>query len=227
MKYQTRGLITFNAAAFYTDIKDLQVTVDAGSCSSRVVFNVPRRTPRASRRNSQRSPLPGLDLSLAGSWSKPSSTRPSTERPLATAPASATATACRRVPKFQMAATATYGQRFSDNAEWYVDGSLQHVGSRYTQPGDQENNPRHLRPSGLADPDGTSADAVDTTAVDLKLPAYDLVNLSAGLEFDSGLEVVALRQQSVRRERRSCRSTASAAAAPASASTSASRGRSA
>ncbi len=31
-----------------------------------------------------------------------------------------------------------YGQRFGDNADWYVNASWQHVGNRYTQPGDQE-----------------------------------------------------------------------------------------
>lgn len=36
-----KGGITFNAALFYTDITDLQVTLDAGSCSSRISFNVP------------------------------------------------------------------------------------------------------------------------------------------------------------------------------------------
>ena len=46
------------------------------------------------------------------------------------------------VPKFQMAATATYGQRLGDNADWYVNASFQHVGNRYTQPADQEDNPR-------------------------------------------------------------------------------------
>jgi iron complex outermembrane receptor protein len=33
--------VTFNVAAFYTDIKDLQATTTAGTCSSRIVFNVP------------------------------------------------------------------------------------------------------------------------------------------------------------------------------------------
>ncbi|NJO13335.1 MAG: TonB-dependent receptor [Gammaproteobacteria bacterium] len=32
--------VTLNVAAFYSDIEDLQGTADAGSCSSRVVFNV-------------------------------------------------------------------------------------------------------------------------------------------------------------------------------------------
>ncbi len=36
------GRGTFNIAAFYMDISDLQATVTAGSCSSRVVFNVPK-----------------------------------------------------------------------------------------------------------------------------------------------------------------------------------------
>ena len=41
VKYSKHGL-TFNAAAFHNEIKNLQVTVDAGSCSSRLVFNVPK-----------------------------------------------------------------------------------------------------------------------------------------------------------------------------------------
>ena len=41
VKYSKHG-ITFNAAAFYNEIRNLQVTVDAGSCSSRLVFNVPK-----------------------------------------------------------------------------------------------------------------------------------------------------------------------------------------
>ena len=56
--------------------------------------------------------------------------------------------------------------------------SFQHVGSRYTQPSDQENNPRtfvHGLPFG-------GAPAGAATTVDLKLPDYQLVNLSAGVE---------------------------------------------
>src|SRR5262249_492722 len=33
--------VTFNVDVFYSDIKDLQATTTAGTCSSRVVFNVP------------------------------------------------------------------------------------------------------------------------------------------------------------------------------------------
>ena len=36
------GRGSFNVSAFYMDINDLQATVTAGSCSSRVIFNVPK-----------------------------------------------------------------------------------------------------------------------------------------------------------------------------------------
>ena len=41
------------------------------------------------------------------------------------------------------------GSAVGDNADWYVNASFQHVGSRYTQPGDQENNPRSFDVIGL------------------------------------------------------------------------------
>ncbi|MGI8705135.1 MAG: TonB-dependent receptor [Sphingomicrobium sp.] len=185
LKY-SRGPITFNTAAFHTEIKDLQVTVDAGGCSSRLVFNVPKAHTTGLEAELAAQPMPGLNLSVAGSY-----VNAEFDSTIAN-PALATATGIREgnrlptVPKFQMAVAATYTQRFSSNADWYVHGSYQHVGNRYTQPGDQENNPRtfvHGLPF-----NGMPATAA--TTLDLKLPSYDLVNLSAGLAFDSGTEVV-------------------------------------
>ncbi len=185
VKYSS-GRMTFNAAAFHTRIKNLQVTVDAGECSSRLVFNVPKAHTTGLEAEFAASPLPGLDLSVAGSYvnSKFDSTIDN--------PVLVPRTGIRKgnrlpsVPKFQMAATATYGQRFSDNADWYVSGSFQHVGNRYTQPSDQELNPRtfaHELPV-FGMPIGA------TTTLNLRLPSYNLVNLSGGLKFDHGLEIV-------------------------------------
>ena len=42
------------------------------------------------------------------------------------------------VPKYTIAASATYGTHFSDTGEWYVNANAQRIGSRYTQPSDQE-----------------------------------------------------------------------------------------
>ena len=69
--------------------------------------------------------------------------------------------------------------------EGFFGATFQHVGSRYTQPSDQENNPRtfvHGLPYG-----GAPANA--STTLDLKLPSYELVNLSAGVDFENDLSV--------------------------------------
>ncbi|RZL78086.1 MAG: TonB-dependent receptor, partial [Sphingomonas sp.] len=91
------------------------------------------------------------------------------------------------VPKFQLSANATYTYPLSGGQNLFVSGSFQHVGTRFTQPGDQENNPRtfvHGLPFG-------GAPATAATTLDLKLPDYQLVNLSAGVEFGRGLTVTA------------------------------------
>jgi len=92
------------------------------------------------------------------------------------------------VPKFQVAAAATYGQRLNDNADWYVNASWQHVGSRYTQPSDQEPG-NQIFNFIFFDPNTGAFGTADRDVGSLKLPAYDLVNLSAGIEWDNGLEV--------------------------------------
>ncbi|HET9354159.1 MAG TPA: TonB-dependent receptor [Sphingomicrobium sp.] len=190
LKY-SKGPLTFNAAIFHTKIKDLQVTLDAGSCSSRIVFNVPKAHTTGVELEIAANPLPGLDVSVAGSFV--SAEFDSTLSRVDGVPDDlTTATGIREgnrlpsVPKFQMAASVTYGQPLNDNADWYVNASLQHVGSRFTQPADQENNPRTFN-HGLPVFGMTGAEA---TILDLKLPSYGLLNLSAGLEFNSGLDVV-------------------------------------
>jgi outer membrane receptor protein involved in Fe transport len=149
------------------------------------VFNVPKAHTTGVEFEVAANPVEGLDLSLAGSYvsAEFDTTLPGT---LAGTTGIRNGNRLPSVPKFQIAASATYGTRFSDNADWYVNASVQHVGSRYTQPADQENNPRTFS-HGLP---VFGMDGSEQTIVDLKLPSYQLVNLSAGLEFDSGLEFV-------------------------------------
>jgi iron complex outermembrane receptor protein len=193
VKYQRHG-ITFNAAVFHTRMKNLQVTVDAGSCSSRIVLNVPKAHTTGVEAEVSAHPMPGLDLSVAGSYvsSKFDSSVP---EPLATRTGIRDGNRLPTVPKFQIAATATYGTRFTADSEWYVTGSVQHVGNRFTQPGDQETanetfdfiffDPVTLDfGPGTALPPGTHFGS-------LRLPSYNLVNLSAGVKWDSGFELVA------------------------------------
>ncbi|MBV9881691.1 MAG: TonB-dependent receptor [Sphingomonadaceae bacterium] len=174
--------LNFSAAGFYTDISNLQVTLDAGSCSSRIVFNVPKAHTMGLEWELSATPVQGLDLSISGSLVKAEfdSTLPGV---LATTTGIRNGNRLPTVPNFQLSASASYSFPVATDANAYVGASFQHVGNRYTQPSDQENNPRSFV-SGL--PFG-GATGTAATIVDLKLPAYNYVNLSAGVDWDNGL----------------------------------------
>ena len=89
------------------------------------------------------------------------------------------------VPKFQISGDFAYNWEVG-GGDAYVAGSVQHVSSRFTQPSDQDNPSRtfvHGLPFG-------GAPASASTNVNLILPTYNLVNLSAGVDFDGGLSLV-------------------------------------
>jgi outer membrane receptor protein involved in Fe transport len=176
-----RSGVSFAAAAFYTDMSNLQVTLDAGSCSSRIVFNVPNAHSQGVEFELSAEPVEGLNFSINGTLLEAEfdSTLPGA---LAATTGIREGNRLPSVPKFQLSASASYEFPISDGANAYFGGSYQHVGSRYTQPSDQENNPRSFV-SGLAFNGATGTGA---TIIDLKLPSYDYVNLSAGIDWDNG-----------------------------------------
>ena len=182
-KYSKHGF-TFNAAAFHNQIRNLQVTADAGSCSSRVVFNVPKAHSDGIEAELSTHPLPGLDLSFSGSVlnSKFDSS--------VTTLAGDVIAGIRKgnrlptVPKYQFAATANYGTRLTSNSDWYVNGTVQRVGSRFTQPGDQEPGAgvfNFIFYDPVTGNYGTSTQNFGS----LELPAYTLVDASAGVRWDN------------------------------------------
>ena len=184
VKVQRQGL-RFNAAAFHTQMKDLQVTLDAGSCSSRVVFNVPKAHSSGVELEMTLRPTDSLELGLAGSLV--TAEFDSTVRDGAGAVLGGIREGNRlpSVPKVQFTASLTYNFSLAGR-ESYVTASWQHVGSRFTQPSDQESNPRtfvHGLPF-------QGAPASAATTVNLELPKYNLVNLSVGMEFERGFSAI-------------------------------------
>jgi iron complex outermembrane receptor protein len=180
------GSVTFNAAAFYTDIKNLQITADAGTCSSRVVFNVDSAHTMGLEFELSARPLAGLDLSLAGSWVE--AEIDSTQLTAAGGILAGIREGNRlpSVPKLQLAASAFYNFPVGDSGtEGFFGVTFQHVGSRFTQLADQENNPRTFG-HGLT---FGGAPVAASTTLDLELPDYQVVNLRAGIETDGGLDV--------------------------------------
>jgi len=177
--------LRFNAALFHTQMKDLQVTLDAGSCSSRVVFNVPKAHSSGVEVEMTWRPNDSWEFGLAGSAVNAefdSTVRDGTGAVLG---GIREGNRLPSVPELQFTASLTYNFRLGARPS-YITASYQHVGSRFTQPSDQESNPRtfvHGLPF-------LGAPATAATTLDLELPKYNLVNLSWGMEFDRGFSAV-------------------------------------
>jgi iron complex outermembrane receptor protein len=172
------GRGTFNASLFRADIEDLQATVTAGSCSSRVVFNVPKARSTGAEIEFELAPNDSFDFAI-------SATKVNSELQ-STLTASGGVVAgiesgnrLPTVPEFQMAAAASYHWTMRSLAG-YLTGAYQHVGSRFTQIGDQAAgfgtvNLNSFGTTGIGGPFTQS-----TFTFDPELPAYDIINLRVG-----------------------------------------------
>lgn len=182
------GKVQFNASAFYADISNLQVTLDAGSCSSRVSFNVPEAHSTGVEMELKARLTEGLDINLAGSIID--STFDTTVESAGTVFGGVRdGNRLASTPKFNFGGTATYSFPFDvagDGADAYFSVTFQHRSSIFTQPTDQEPGSGSFT-SGLPF-GGASGD--DVTTVDLELDGYSTLNLSFGVQMESW-EVVA------------------------------------
>ncbi len=181
VKMQQRGL-SFNAAAFYTQMKDLQVTLDAGSCSSRVVFNVPKAHSSGIELEMTARPADNFEVSFAGAAVNAVFDSTVKDGTGAVLGGIRDGNRLPSVPKLSFTASFTYNFSLAGR-ESYFTASAQHVGSRFTQPSDQEKNPRTFT-HGLA---FLGAPASAATTLNLELPSYNTVNLSTGMDFEKGL----------------------------------------
>jgi iron complex outermembrane receptor protein len=180
-----------NVAGFYMDIEDLQATVTAGTCSSRVVFNVPEATTRGLELELGAQPSPWFDFALSASYndSELQSTLTSTDAAGNVTVVSGIEKGNRlpTVPEFQAAAAANWRWEVRQGWAGYLTGVYQHVGSRFTQIGDQAAgfgtvNLLAFEQAGGATIGGPLTQT--TFTFDPELPAYDIVNLRLGLLSD-------------------------------------------
>ena len=174
--------VTFNAAVFYAEIENLQATLDAGSCSSRVSFNVPKSHTSGVEFELGASPTDSLYFSLAGSILEAEFDSTVVDGDGAVIGGLESGNRLASVPDFQIAASGSYYlpiQMFG-GSEWFASATIHHVGDRITQPGDQVSGAGEFS-SGL--PFG-GATGDETTTVDLLLDPYTIVNLTTGIEKD-------------------------------------------
>jgi iron complex outermembrane receptor protein len=179
-----RGRGTFNVSAYYMDIKNLQATVTAGTCSSRVIFNVPKARSTGVELEWAAAPSDRFDFSLSANYGKSElrSTLTSTDAAGNRQVVAGIQSGNRlpTVPELQASATATYQWPMMNAWLGYVTGTYQYIGSRFTQIGDQAPG------FGLVNLNSFGANTIGgpltqgTFNFNPELPAYDIANLRLG-----------------------------------------------
>ncbi|HLF57298.1 MAG TPA: TonB-dependent receptor [Thermoanaerobaculia bacterium] len=173
------GRGTLNVSAYYMDIDGLQATLTAGSCSSRIVVNVPKARSTGVELELGGSTSEHFDYSIAASYNNAElrSTFVSAGGDLGIKSGNRLPT----VPELQVVAAATYRWHMANSRFGYATGTYQHVGSRFTQIGDQAAgfgtvDLNSFGPVGIGGPFTQS-----TFTFDPELPAYDLFNARVGV----------------------------------------------
>jgi iron complex outermembrane recepter protein len=173
------GRGSFNASLYRMDIENLQATVTAGSCSSRIIVNVPEAVNTGLEAEFELAPTDSFDFAVSGSYNN-SELKSSFRSPTGQIVGGIEeGNRLPSVPEFQMAAAATYRQPVGANVG-YLTGVYQHVGDRYTQIGDQGAGFGTVDLTSFAGQIGGPFNQ-NTYTFNPKLPAYDLVNVRIGL----------------------------------------------
>lgn len=177
------GAVTL--AGFYADINNLQATIDAGSCSSRIIANVPSARSMGFDAEFSYRLTENFDVSAAASYNDAeltSSLNDASGRPIQ---GLRDGNRLPTVPKFQGSISLGYEREMANGLEAFGNLTAQHVGKRYTQISDQENNPRTvaLFPN-------VGAGTASSLIFPLELPSYEIVNLRLGVRGD-GFELAA------------------------------------
>jgi iron complex outermembrane receptor protein len=174
--------IRMNAAIFYTDIEDLQVTLDAGSCSSRVSFNVEEAHTMGGELELTAFLTEIFSVTFAGSLIEAEFDSTVLDGDGNIVGGVEDGNRLASVPEWQMSLTGTYEMGSLMGAEnSYLSLSWQAIGDRISQPSDQ------VEGAGLFSPGlpfaGMTGDEV--YELETELDSYQLLNFSIGFEYDA------------------------------------------
>ncbi|HKF97530.1 MAG TPA: TonB-dependent receptor, partial [Steroidobacteraceae bacterium] len=188
--------VTFNLDVFYSDIKDLQATTTAGSCSSRIVFNVPTARSAGVEMELFARPNVNWDFGVSASYidAKLTSSVTSTPTPGTTVVVGGLGDGNRlpTAPKTQAAAFLGYTLPLASQRDFFANFTVQYVGSSFSQFENEQPGWGQICtgcPNG-ANPYAAPLDAfggpLSTNSVNFnpELPSYTIGNLRLGLKSD-------------------------------------------
>ena len=179
------GRVTFNAAVFFSDIDDLQVIADAGSCSSRIVLNAQAESIGAevelfARPTAELGPGPVRHVGAGRDHARRDSTRPA--QPIA---GIRDGNRLPTSPEFQASASVTYSWPFSATLEGFANFTFQHVGSSFTQLADQEPGVGCVGCPGAPGFFPFGDPTISSFTFEPELPSYEIGNLRFGVKSDA------------------------------------------
>jgi iron complex outermembrane receptor protein len=188
--------VTFNLDVFYSDIKDLQATTTAGTCSSRVVFNVPTARSAGVEMELFARPNVNWDFGVTASYidakltSSVTSTLPTGETVVVGGLQDGNR--LPTAPKTQAAAFIGYTMPLASQRDFFANFTVQYIGSSFSQfeneqPGfgnictgcPNAANPNAARLDAFGGPLSTSSFMFNP-----ELPSYTIGNLRLGLKTD-------------------------------------------
>jgi iron complex outermembrane receptor protein len=182
--------VTFNVAAFYADIKDLQATVTVAACSSRLIVNVPKARSAGLEAELFARPTPNWDFGLSATWvdAKLQSTVYDTSG--AVLGGLQSGNQMPTAPNLQGVASAGFTQPLSDSRDFFATLTVQYVGSSYSQFENEQLQFGQI--GGVALQDGHPARLIgyggvpDGTVIGFnpRLESYSLGNIRAGVRTD-------------------------------------------
>jgi iron complex outermembrane recepter protein len=181
--------VTLNVSAFYTEIQNLQATVTAGTCSSRLIFNVPAQSHGIEAELFAR-PNSNWDFGLSATWVdarlRGSVTSTSATGAVTIIGGLANGNRLPTSPQIQAVGSIGYTLPLQNKRDFFSVFTVQYVGSSYSQfeneepgfgqIGGQAGDPNAARLIGYG---GVPASTV--ISFDARLPAYSLGNLRAGI----------------------------------------------
>jgi iron complex outermembrane receptor protein len=174
------GRGTVNVSAYYMDIDDLQATMTAGQCSSRIILNVPSARSQGLELEIAAAPTSTFDVSFSASYNNSELTS-SIKQGNTFVGGVREGNRLPNVPELQAALAATWQKPVNETWLGFVTGTYQHVGSRFTQLADEEPGFGTITLR-----QGIGGPLTQTTfSFDGELPAYDLLNLRLGVLRDA------------------------------------------
>ncbi len=181
--------VVLNVAAFYDDIKDLQATTTAGTCSSRIVFNVPKARSEGIEAELFARPTANWDFGLSATYvnarlkSSVVSTLPDGTQVVVGGLESGNR--LPTAPEFQAVGSVGFTMPMQSELDFFAIATVQYVGSSFSQFENEE--------PGWGSIGGTSPNAArlipfggplttSQISFDPELPSYTLGNLRAGVK---------------------------------------------